>query len=594
MDEERKTDREVVHLDEAGASQTSSPVSQSVRVTRVVTSKPWILLIVAVLVVSAVVVAMLLGRRSSSEEGRPVPTPTGVPVPSPSNQATSGTQPQAGDITITLSPDKIESAQIKTEMATEQAGEAAPDTGGMRTTGVVQSNAYKETPVFPIAGGIIRQVNAELGDRVRRGQPLVVIFSTELAEAQGEYIKMLAELEEHHQHHRRATELVEIGAMSREELEQATSKYKAAGANVSTARQRLILLGMTSQQVDALRTPSQVQSLVSVPAPTSGTVLNRAVNAGEVIDKGKEIFRVADLSTVWVMGQVYEGDFAKVRIGTPAVISTPAYAGRNFTGKVSYIDPRVDPNTRTAQVRVEVANPGEALRLGMFVDVSFGGTAPAVTNSQPVVVIPREAVQAIGSKQVVFVATTQPGVFIQRDVSVGPEDKGFVPVYSGVKAGERVVTEGSFLLRAESLKLNPAQSTSSNAQPASPNVHAMPQSAQPQQPESAQRQRAEPAETRQDSNEQNTQPKIQAVRVVVTKDGFKPASFTVRKDIPVQLTFVRQVEVTCVTEVVIPNYNIRRELPLKEPVLMEFTPTKTGNIGFACGMNMQRGNIVVR
>ena len=174
MDEERKTDREVVHLDEAGASQTSSPVSQSVRVTRVVTSKPWILLIVAVLVVSAVVVAMLLGRRSSSEEGRPVPTPTGVPVPSPSNQATSGTQPQAGDITITLSPDKIESAQIKTEMATEQAGEAAPDTGGMRTTGVVQSNAYKETPVFPIAGGIIRQVNAELGDRVRRGQPLVV------------------------------------------------------------------------------------------------------------------------------------------------------------------------------------------------------------------------------------------------------------------------------------------------------------------------------------------------------------------------------------------------------------------------------------
>jgi RND family efflux transporter MFP subunit len=268
---------------------------------------------------------------------------------------------------------------------------------------------------------------------------------------------MFAEVEEHHQHHKRTLELVEIGAESREELEQATSNYKSAQARLSSSRQRLMLLGMTSGQIDGLRNPGQVQSLISVLAPSSGTIISRTVNPGEVVEKGKELFRVADLSTVWVIGQVYETDFRMARIGTPAVITTPAYPGRTFNGRVSYSDPRVDPQTRTAQVRVEVANPGEVLKIGMFVDVSFGGSAPTVPSEQRVVVVPRAAIQNIGTKQVVFVATAQPGVFVQREVTVGPETNGLVPINSGVSAGEHVVTEGSFLLRAESLKINPGQ-----------------------------------------------------------------------------------------------------------------------------------------
>ena len=439
-------------------SRESEPSTASrVRVVRIIRNKRWVAVAVALLAVSAIAFALLFSRGSGSQEGRPVPKPTGAPVPSPSNDAGGGVQPRPGEITITLSADQLENAQIKTEAATEQTGSAVTGAGGTRTTGTVQANAYKEVPVMPVAGGIVREVNAQLGDRVRRGQAVATIFSNELANAQAEYLKMLAEVEEHHQHHRRTIELVEIGAVSREELEQATSNYKAAQANLSSSRQRLMLLGMSAKQVDALRTPGQVQSLLSVPAPSSGTIISRTVNPGEVIETGKELFRVADLSTVWVIGQVYESDFSVARIGTPVVITTPAYPGRTFNGRVSYIDPRVDPQTRTAQVRVEVPNPGEVLRLGMFVDVTFGGSAPITTTGQRAVVVPRAAVQSIGAKQVVFVGTSQPGVFVQREVTIGPESNGLVPIYGGVSAGERVVTEGSFLLRAESLKRNPVQ-----------------------------------------------------------------------------------------------------------------------------------------
>jgi len=576
MNREEKSNRSVASTNpvEEGAQTGSQARVSRARLIHVVRHRPWLVVIVVLLVlISAIAVTLLLRPGSSGQAGRPVPAPTGVPVPTPSS-GTEATQPRPGDITIALAPDELENAQIKMEVATTQAVAAGVTGGGQRTTGTVQSNAYKEVTVLPVAGGITREVNAQLGDKVRHGQPLATIFSTELANAQGDYLKMVAELEEHHKHHQRAIELVEIGAMSREDLEGTISKYKAAQANVSSARQRLILLGMSPKEVDALRTSDQMRSLVYVPAPVSGTVISRTVNPGEVVATGKELFRVADLSSIWVVGQVYESDFAKVHVGTPAVITTAAYSGRTFTGRVSYIDPRVDPQTRTAQVRIELANPGEILKIGMFVDVSFGATAPAGTSGQPTVAVPRAAVQSIGTKQVVFVATDKPGVFVQREVIVGPETNGLTTIYSGVNPGERVVTEGSFLLRAESLKLTPGQSTSSG-------IHSAPQ-------------QTEPAPAHRPPGEAGTNMKLQSVTVAVTKDGFTPASFTVRKNIPVRLTFVRKVEVTCATDVVIPDYDIKRELPLNEPVIVEFTPEKAGTISFACGMNMQRGKIVVK
>ena len=188
---------------------------------------------------------------------------------------------------------------------------------------------------------------------------------------------------------------------------------------------------------------------MGVPSPASGTVTSRSANPGEVIEANKELLRVTDLSSVWVVGQVYEKDLARVHVGSGASVTSDAYPGRIFRGRVSYVDPRVDPATRTAQVRIELANPGQVLKIGMFVNIAFA-TIGGAENTLPVV--PVSAVQNINNQQMVFVGTSDPNVFVLRPVRLGPESNGFYPVLEGLTVGERIVTEGSFLLRAEWLK----------------------------------------------------------------------------------------------------------------------------------------------
>jgi RND family efflux transporter MFP subunit len=455
MESEPDTDADMPRLDQPRNEHRTEREAGKPRVRE--------LAMVATVVLLAVAIAAwwFLRRTQSGQAGRPVPAPAaGNVVPAPSGQPEASSRQQEG-LVLTLSQDKLEAARIKTEPATGQPVNSA-GRPPLRTTGTVASNQYKETPVFPIVGGVVRQVYPQLGNRVRRGQALLTIFSTELANAQAEYLKMAAEFEEHEKAHHRTAELVEIGAASREDLEQHKARVESMRAALAAQRQQLIQYGMTSAQVDAFKTPDQVNSLLTVAAPVSGTVISRSVNSGEVVATGKELIRVADLSTVWVLGQIYEKDMAAAREATPAVITTPAYPGTVFNGRVSYVDPRVDPQTRTAQVRIEVPNPRLTLRIGMYVDVILGGGPPPGTASA--VTIPKEAVQNIGSKKVVFVATDQAGEFIQRDVTVGPESGGRVQVYSGIAAGERVVTDGSFLLRAESLKQRPDQGDTSKAQ----------------------------------------------------------------------------------------------------------------------------------
>ena len=238
-------------------------------------------------------------------------------------------------------------------------------------------------------------------------------------------------------------------AVSREELEQATTKLKTAEAEVASQRQKLLLLGLSRQQVSGLRSSSQITSEVSLPAPVTGSVIARSANPGEVIEANKEILRIADLSSVWVVAQVYEKDLGRIRIGSGASITAEAYPGRIFRGQVSYVDPTLDTTTRTGQVRVELANPGQPLKIGMYVNVAFATVGGAASTTPTVA---REAVQNINNRQIVFVATNQPNVFVMRPVRLGAEVNGRYPVVEGLTLGESVVTEGSFLLRAEYLK----------------------------------------------------------------------------------------------------------------------------------------------
>jgi hypothetical protein len=294
-------------------------------------------------------------------------------------------------------------------------------------------------------------------------------------------------------------------------------------------------------------------------------ITERAANVGLNVDQATPLFTVVDLSTVWIIADVYEKDFSRVRVGNDATVTTSAYPGLSLRGRISYIDPQVNPETRTAKVRVEVPNPRGDLRLGMYADVVVTG-APGAS----VPVVPRSAVQNVGDRTVVYLANPkEPGKFTEREVRLGNASGEQVEVTAGVQPGDAVVTEGSFFVRAERERLG--------LRPAAAATAATGISTGPP-----------PASSGSDTA------KIQSVKIVVNEQGFEPAKVSLRAGTPARLTFIRTTDKTCATEVVFPSLNIKRALPLNEPVDIEFTPAKSGEVAFACGMNMFRGTVVVQ
>ena len=261
-----------------------------------------------------------------------------------------------------------------------------------------------------------------------------------------------ADAEQMRLRHQRALELARLNPVSRADFEQAAVKLRTAEVERATAREKLILLGLSPQRVDNLRSPSQITSEIALTAPVSGTITSRSINPGEVIEANKELLKVTNLSTVWVIAQVYEKDLSQLRTGSGASVTTDAYPGRLFRGHVTYIDPNLNPQTRTVPVRVELENPGWVLKIGMYVNAAFGSLGNAESTSP---VIPSSAVQKIDNRELVFVATDKPNVFILRYVRVGTETNGKYVVLEGLQVGDRIVNDGSFSLRAEWLKQHP-------------------------------------------------------------------------------------------------------------------------------------------
>src|SRR6266404_113880 len=359
----------------------------------------------------------------------------------PSGDATAA----SADPEINLTADDLKKAQIHTARVMKRATQAS-----LRVPGIVKPDEYREVHVTPIADGIVRQVPVVLGDHVRSGQPLAVIFGSELAEAETQYLAYLAELDAEHKKLQRTQNLVRLGAASRQEEEEVTATHVVHEAHVRAALERLKLLGAEERQIAALKEAEQIDSNVTVPAPIDGVVLARMANVGLVVNKAQELFTVADLATVWVMASLNEKDFASVQVGSAARVTTPAYAGRVWNGRVAYIDPQVDPNSRTAQARIEVANPRESLRFQMYVDVEFTSQGAFGT------AVPEPAVQSIGDRQFVFLPIKDnEGSFAMRVVRLGPAANGYYAILEGLKPNDEVVTEGSFILKAEGVRQHP-------------------------------------------------------------------------------------------------------------------------------------------
>lgn len=517
-----------------------------------------VLLLAGVLLLGAGAGAAYLGLRSKM--AAPLPTETAMRMPGPA-LASGAAHAAAGranrplaDVSVTLGKEAIERAGIT--VSTVSTGLTSD---GVRAPGVVEPNAYKQVVVTPLVAGRITRVATELGQRVTRGQTIAQIFSPELAEAQTRYVTARAELDAHEQELARTEKLVALGAASKQELERVEAEHTSRRADLQSVASRLRLLGLSAGAIEALGPGTAVEATTNVPAPITGVVTERDANVGANVDLSTRLFTIVDLSTVWVVADLFEKDFARVRIGSEATITTRAYPDLALGGRVSYIDPQVSADTRTAKVRIEVPNARHQLRFGMYAEAMFHTDGGASTP-----MVPRTALQTIGERTVVYLADPkQPGRFIEREVRIGTATGDSVPVLTGLQSGDLVVTEGSFYVRAEleRLGLRPNAAPPATASPGTP---AAPQAGMAQEG-----------------------------RVQVTDSGFEPARLVLKAGAPARITFTRTSDKTCATEVVFPSLNIRRDLPLNTPVMIELTPTRSGEIAFACGMTMFKGAIVV-
>lgn len=512
--------------------------------------------LVAVALTAAGAGATLLFMRTNAKSTR-----TAIDAES-SSRATSSPAASAGpsdallpDIIIPLSPDAAARAGIVVASVATHTSAAE-----LRLPGVVEPNAYRQVVVTPLVAGRVTRVGPALGDHVRKGQSLAEIYSPALAEAQTAYISAEAMLAAHDRELQRTEKLVEIGAASQQELERIHAEHAAQTAAVQSARAQLELLGVSASALEYMPSDHTMTSTISVPAPINGVITERGANVGLNADQATTLFTVVDLSTVWVVADLYERDLSRVRVGTEATITTSAQPDRTLRGRVSYIDPQISAGTRTARVRFEVPNPGAELRLGMYADVVVASASGASTPS-----LPRSAVQHVGDRTVVYLtSSTDPETFVEREVRLGEASGEQIEVISGVQPGDMVVTGGSFFLRAERERLG------------------LRAAAPPRGPAPA-----SGAGGRRSSDD------VQTATIVVSEQGYEPASVTLQAGRRARLIFMRMTDKTCGTDVVFPSLNIKRALPLNEPAVIEFTPAKSGDIAFACGMNMLHGNIVV-
>jgi cobalt-zinc-cadmium efflux system membrane fusion protein len=316
--------------------------------------------------------------------------------------------------------------------AARSAAETVTALGELR----VNEDAYAEVGT-PIAARVAR-IAAGPGDRVRAGQVLAELDSPDVGRARAAVATAEARVALSRQTAERRRQLAADQLVPARELQEAEAELTQAEVEVAAARQALVSLG-------AVRGSGATLELVS---PLSGTVIDRNAIRGRMVEASAPLFVVGDLSRLWLIAHVFERDALRLRLATQARVSFPALPGQTFTGTVTQLGSRVDPASRTIDVRVVVDNTRGQLRPGMSASASLAvGDA-----NETVVVVPVVALQKVATGWCVFVPRDEEGAFEIRRVARGRDLGGEVEVLSGLRAGERVVTDGAFLLKAEADK----------------------------------------------------------------------------------------------------------------------------------------------
>lgn len=296
--------------------------------------------------------------------------------------------------------------------------------------------------------GRIVAVYANLGDRVKKGDRLLLLDSPAFGEAQLEYRKAKTALGVTEQALARAKALIDRGAIGAGEYQRREAEYENARADLHEAEEKLHLLGMTEREIQRLAAktlPHAEVAQVSLRAPFAGEIIERNATVGEVVDPNTTLFTVADLSTVWVRADFPEQQAGLLKTRLTIELHVSAYPEEVFRGAITYVGAVIDPTTRTVTARAEVANPDGRLRPEMFAEVTL------TTAEQSVLSVPRAAVQQMGSRTVVFIVRG-PRQFESREVTVVQTSGDYLQVIAGLASEDEVVTQGSYALKSELLR----------------------------------------------------------------------------------------------------------------------------------------------
>ena len=429
---------------------------------------------------------------------------------------------------VSLSPTQSVSANVATSRA-----ERSVLTKLIDVVGIVDYAEPLQVSVSARFSGRIEKLHVNsTGERIARGEDLFELYSPDLISAEQDFLLALN---------------ANSGGAARSSQDRL----------LETSRTRLSLhFGLTEDQILELERSKTVQQSATFFAPISGTVIRKMVQEGQYVFEGQELYQLADLSTVWIVLDVYEQDVRSLRVGRKVLISTAAYPEEHFTGRIIFIDPVMNPETRSVRIRTEFKNPGGKLKPEMFVDASIQ------VPTGPTIVIPSSAILTTGSGSVVWIQTGE-NVFEPRPVTVGAKTSALVQILAGLQEGDRVVTSGGYLIDSESLLRVPSGTVGGSA--------------------NASHAHRPGGETIPDSNEVS----------ITVKGTYKPDVLHVRKGRPVILHITRNENAACSEEFVIDQFGIRQKLEAFKTTTIRFTPTEAGVVRFSCGMDMLHGKFIV-
>jgi cobalt-zinc-cadmium efflux system membrane fusion protein len=309
----------------------------------------------------------------------------------------------------------------------------------LRLTGTVAYNAFKTTPVITQVGGPVSRILVFPGDHVKLNQPMLEVSSPDYAQLLDGYLKAADSFRLANRYYARAQDLYAHHAIAQQDLEQAESNRTQAQADLNAAEQGMRILGIENPG-ELAKAPSSAR--IPVLAPIAGEVVERLVAPGQVVQAGQtQAFTISDLSTVWVLANVYQADLGSVKSGEEVEVQTDAFPG-SFHGRISYVSPALDPATRTLQARIVVDNPGEKLKRDMYCTVTV--TAAVQANA---LAVPNASIMRDDNNQPFVYAISGTDQFGRRDVVLGQAQGNQTQIVKGIAPGDKVVGNGSLFLQ---------------------------------------------------------------------------------------------------------------------------------------------------